>query len=537
MWGGLQGKWRGPRYRRKMPPVPENYELRWAAALAVLAVVLTSLPFLIAPSLAQPGSTFTGFLINPIDGHSYLAKMRQGAELSLEFRLPYAPEPGAGVVIFVYQLLLGGIGGLVGLPHILTYQVARVFGTLAMAATSYMFFARVLPIGRAKWAAFVLAIFGSGVGWIALPFGLLPVDLWVPEAIPFLSAYANAHFALATAALIASVSLIVFPDILPRARFPLAFLSGLLLALLQPFAAVVIGIVIATWLVIERFHNAQHAKMSSWMQGLTAVVLGALPMLAYSWGAIRQHPVLAEWNQQNSTPTPPLIEVLLGYGLVMALAIVGVVLGKARSRPSGRLMITWAILGFVMLYLPISLQRRLMLGLFIPMAALAGLGIQAIAPTRRRFALILVAVIVLSVPSHLVVLGSGLTAVSRGEAGMVLARSDQELLEWIEINIPDGSLILAGIDTGNRLPAYSDIRVLYGHPFETPRSDNQEALVRDLWGWSGDPLLGLQALRDSGVEYAFYGEEEKNLGTPSWLPLVELAHREGGSELYKVPES
>lgn len=520
-----------------MPPVPQNYELRWAALLAVLAVVLTSLPFIIAPSLTQPGSTFAGFLINPIDGHSYLAKMRQGAELSLEFRLPYAPEPGAGVVLFVYQLILGGIGGLVGLPHILTYHAARVFGTLAMVATSYLFFARVLPIGRAKWAAFVLAIFGSGVGWIALPFGLLPIDLWVPEAIPFLSAYANAHFALATAALIASVSLIAFPEILPRARLPLAFLSGLLLAVLQPFAVVVIGIVIAAWLVIERLQNAQPAKMNSWLQGLAAVVLGALPMLAYSWGAIRQHPVLAEWNQQNSTPTPPLVEVLLGYGLVMVLAIVGAVLGKARSHPSGRLLITWAILGFVMLYLPISLQRRLMLGLFIPLVALAGLGIQAIAPTRRRFALILVAVIVLSIPSHLVVLGSGLTAVSRGEAGLVLANSDQELLEWIELNIPEGSLILAGLDTGNRLPAYSNTRVLYGHPFETPRADDQEDLIRKLWGWSVDPLLGLQALRDAGVKYAFYGEEEKNLGAPSWLPLVEFAHREGGSELYKVPES
>ena len=289
--------------------------------------------------------------------------------------------------------------------------------------------------------------------------------------------------------------------------------------------------------MIERLQNDQPAKMNSWVQGLAAVALGALPMLAYSWGAIRQHPVLAEWNQQNLTPSPPLIEVMLGYGLVMVLAIVGVVLGKARSRPSSRLLITWAILGFVMLYLPISLQRRLMLGLFVPMAALAGLGIQAIAPTRRRFALILVAVIVLSIPSHLVVLGSGMTAVSRGEAGLVLANSDQELLEWIELNISEGSLILAGLDTGNRLPAYSNTRVLYGHPFETPHSNDQEALVRKLWGWSGDPMLGLQALRDSGVEYAFYGDEEKNLGSPSWLPLVEFAHREGGSELYKVPES
>jgi hypothetical protein len=517
--------------------VLENYELRRAAALAALAVALTTIPFLIAPAFAQTGSTFSGFLINPVDGHSYLAKMRQGVDFALEFRLPYAPEPGTGAALFVYQLILGGLGGALRLPHIVTYHAARVLGTLALVASSYVFYRRVLPIGRAKWAAFVLALFGSGVGWIGLPLGLLPVDLWVPEAIPFLSAYANAHFPLATAALIAAVSLTIFPEILPNARLPLAFLSGLLLAVLQPFAVLAIGIVIAAWLVIERLQGVEAEQMWSLLQGMMALVLGALPMLAYTWGAVREHPVLSAWNQQNLTPTPPFIEVLLGYGLVLALAVVGIVLGKAHSRPSGRLLITWAILGFIMLYLPISLQRRLMLGHFIPLAALAGLGIEAIAPSRRRFALILAVTLALSIPSHLIVIGSGLFAVSRGEAGLVIPESDRDLLEWIEINLPGDSLILAGLDTGNRLPAYSSARVLFGHPFETPSSDDQEALVRKLWGWNGDPLLGLQALREANVEYAFYGEEEKMLGDPSWLPLVELAHREGGSQLYKVPES
>jgi hypothetical protein len=131
--------------------VLENYELRWAAALAALAVVLTTLPFLIAPALAQTGSSFGGFLINPIDGYSYLAKMRQGADLALEFRLPYAPEPGSGVVLFVYQLILGGLGGALRLPHIVTYHAARVLGTIAMVASSYIFFARVLPLLGRGW--------------------------------------------------------------------------------------------------------------------------------------------------------------------------------------------------------------------------------------------------------------------------------------------------------------------------------------------------------------------------------------------------
>ena len=537
MLGGLKGKWRGLRYRRKISLVLENRELRWAAGLSLLAVVITTLPFLVAPALLEPGSTFSGFLINPIDGNSYLAKMRQGADLVLEFRLPYAPDPGPGVLLFVYQMILGGVSSLTGLPHILTYHAARIFGTLAMFGSSYLLFERALPIARSKWAAFLLTLFGTGVGWIALPTGLLPIDLWVPEAIPLLSAYANAHFPLATAALITSVALILFPEIIPDARLALLFLGGLLLAVVQPFTVAAVGIVFGVWLLVERLQDKQAARLKSWAAGLTAFVSGALPMLVYTLGVVRQHPILFAWNEQNLTPTPGILEVLLGYGLVLVFAVVGMLIGTARDRPAGRLLIIWAILGFIMLYLPVPLQRRLTLGLFIPLAALAGVGLEAMAPTRRRFALLLTATLVFSLPSHLVVIGSGLVAVSRSEAGVVMSRSDRALLEWIELNIPKDSMILAGFDTGNRLPAYGDIRVLYGHPFETPYSDEQRALVRKLWSWNGDAANGLQALQAAGVDYAFFGEQEQEFGISSWLPLAELAHREGDSELYKVPES
>jgi len=89
-------------------------------------------------------------------------------------------------------------------------------------------------------------------------------------------------------------------------------------------------------------------------------------MLVYTWGVIRRHPVLSAWNEQNLTPSPSLVEVLLGYGLVLILAVVGAVLGSARGRPAGRLLITWAILGFTMLYMPIPRQVAFTLRPFEP---------------------------------------------------------------------------------------------------------------------------------------------------------------------------
>lgn len=73
-------------------------------------MLAVSLPY--AWALAAGGDThvFGGFLLNPIDGNSYLAKMMQGWSGAVTFTLPYTAEPGEGVILFVFYLFLGHPG-------------------------------------------------------------------------------------------------------------------------------------------------------------------------------------------------------------------------------------------------------------------------------------------------------------------------------------------------------------------------------------------------------------------------------------------
>ena len=57
---------------------------------------------------------FGGFLLNPLDGNSYLAKMQQGASGSWRFTLPFTPEPGEGAYLFLFYLALGHLCRLTG---------------------------------------------------------------------------------------------------------------------------------------------------------------------------------------------------------------------------------------------------------------------------------------------------------------------------------------------------------------------------------------------------------------------------------------
>lgn len=532
-----EGKWRVVSTRRTIPPV---FGPRSAAGLGAAALLLINLPYLAAPKLTGPESSFSGFLLNPTDGYSYLAKMRQGASGPLEFRLPYATEPGDGALLFVYYLTLGRVASWAGLSLLAVYHSARVVGAAGMFAASYLFFRRILASDKAQSAAFILALFGTGIGWLAVPFGLTAMDLQVPEAIPLITAYVNAHFPAAAALLLFSVTAIV-------SNFPawLIFLGSLGLSLIQPFGSLTVAAVLGAWGLVEAAHRRRqsdrlttdlgHETWRSQWKGMAAFLLGAVPVLLYDLGAIRTLPVLGEWAAQNSTPTPSLPATLLGFGLLVPLAAIGLSANGLRERAEHRLLVSWVLVNGLLLYAPLLLQRRLSLGLFFPLAALAGLGLERLASTRRRFIFLIVAALALSLPSHGLVIGSGLSAVARGDPALVLDRDEEEMVQWIGTYLSDSELILAGPRTGNRLPAFSSARVIYGHPFETPDAAERLGEVNRLFRWDQEPAKGLELLQELGVQYVLYSSEEMAIGTPSWIPELELVHEVGIGRLYEVP--
>lgn len=512
-------------------------------SLAVAAVTL--LPYLLAQRMVGSGEVFSGFLINPLDGFSYLAKMRQGADGSWLFHLPYAADPGNGAFVYVYLLFLGHLARAIGAPLITVYHGARLVAAAAMFVAAFAFFGRVSPEGRIRWSAFLLVLFGAGLGWALLPLGILSAELWMPEVTPFLSAYANAHFPLAAAALLGGVLAIIGPKSgEPRLLFqvPLAIGCGTLLAILQPFAVIGQAIILAVWFTWETLRERRSgALLELWRRHRArllpylAWVGAAVPWLAYDYWLARTQPVIAAWAAQNQTPSPPPWEFAAGYGVVLLLALVGLLPAWREVTSTGRLLLVWVVVNAVLLYAPVGLQRRMALGLFFPLAALAGRGLEEIAAHRVRFKPALAFALILAVPSNLVVMGAGLTAVRSGDPSLVMPASEVRAYGWVAGNLPGGALVLAAPVTGNRLPAYADVRVLYGHPFETPDAEAQRALVESLFTTDGPPDEGLARLSSLNVDYVYYGVEEQRLGSPPWLSRLTMVHAENGIRIYQVP--
>jgi hypothetical protein len=192
------------------------------------------------------------------------------------------------------------------------------------------------------------------------------------------------------------------------------------------------------------------------------------------------------------------------------------------------------ISGLISLYLPIGLQRRLSLGLFYPMVVLAMLAWDRWLRRRKWGAILVVSLLALSVPSNLLVIGAGLASVSSGEPLVTYPAIEESAYSWIAENITTEALVLCSPEVGNRLPAYASVRVLYGHPFETPQAETQRALVEDLLSYSGAPEAGMAQLQELGVQYVFYGPLEQELGEPSWLNLLQTLYQQENLTIYEV---
>ena len=116
--------------------------------IALLVLLLISLPYLTAWAAAGPEHTFGGILANPLDGNTYLAKMYEGWRGDWRFTLPYTANPGQGAYIFSFYLFSGHLAKILGLPLILTFHLARLLAAALLLFILWQFLQNLLPESR-----------------------------------------------------------------------------------------------------------------------------------------------------------------------------------------------------------------------------------------------------------------------------------------------------------------------------------------------------------------------------------------------------
>jgi hypothetical protein len=487
---------------------------RFTLAVTAVFLLLITLPYLLAIPPAGDAHVFGGILINVFDGNSYLAKAYQGWQGDWRFRLPYTAEPGEGLYIHLVYILIGHIARWTGLAIPFLHNAARVICGLVMLAALRRFLAAHLPEPRHQRAAFALAALGLGMGWAGFLFGAVTADFWVAEAYPLLAAFTNPHFPLG----LALILWLATPR--PWSGREAARLAGgaFLLGLVSPFGVATAALPWTGAALFDQPARAGHIRRAA------VIILGGAPVLLYDYLTILNDPVLAGWNAQNLTVSPPWWDLLLSLSPALPLALAGM-------RRAPRPLAAWAALGLALIFIPFGLQRRFMLGLHLPLAALAALGLDRL---RRWRAPLRGLLILLVMPTPLLILALAWFGVTTRSPQLYLSRGEAEAFAWLAAHAPPESLIIAAPETGMFLPAYTGLRVIYGHPFETVNAEAEKAALENLFA-TGDAAAWQAFAAARGAEYIFSGPRERALRAELPLAGLALEFDSGGVQIYRVP--
>jgi hypothetical protein len=266
------------------------------------------------------------------------------------------------------------------------------------------------------------------------------------------------------------------------------------------------------------------------------MVVLSVPWVAYDLWVSSANPAMAAWSAQNVTPSPPLADVMLGFGLLVPLAVLGAHMVLRQRDPAPLGLVLWGGVTLVMLYAPIALQRRLITGLGLPLALLAGLALSRTpGQWAKRLTMLTLTLGILGSAFLLFVFTAGALGQRASDPPGVLYLSQDEVagMEWLSANAP-GEVVLASPRSGLLLPGRAGVRVFYGHPFETIDALAKAAQAEDFFRGQMGAAQWQDLAAQYAIRYVFVGPAERRMGAGAMPNGLEPVFHQGEVTIYRL---
>lgn len=510
-----------------------------------MVMVVTTFPYLIAFQRAMSQDQgvpwrFSGFVFGVEDGNSYIAKMRRGMEGEWLFHSPYSGMEQGGLIAFLPYYLLGKLAGgsasheqLVVLFHWFRFGA----GILNIIAT-YLFISEYLRGGLWRQVALVMITSGGGLGWVVLLFPnsqVLPLEFYSPEAFGFLSLYGLPHLSLARAFMLLSLREVLrfwSPDEFQSAKghgWRLGF-YWLGAGLSQPIHAVIIGVIVALYygfVWIRQFlRKSRVTGEQSFWRMVTSIGLASLPALVlvvYTGIRFITDPYLRIWASQNRLPAAPISLYLLSYGWLIPFVFGGIKKVLKDGDERGFVLILWLLVASTLIFTPISIQRRLIEGIWVGLILLSVIFLEPYAENLSKgmhLRGVSSLLVICALPSSILLIWGGIQSARFPQPPIFIPEWEAVGYEALnQLEQAKDTLVLASYDSSNALPAYAFVRVLVGHGPESPFVDRMTEKVETFYHGQTSDSFRLDFIRENQIEFIVWGENERKLG--DWQPLLE----------------
>jgi hypothetical protein len=311
---------------------------------------------------------------------------------------------------------------------------------------------------------------------------------------------------------------------------------------MQPLTVLIGWAILGAFLIVMAvvfYWRKRHGALVDWgifkQNILRLVGLGLIssPIVIYTAIKFLTDAFLIQWARQNIILSPPAIDYLLAYCLMIPFVVIG--LKKLiKDRPIRvYLLIGWLILFPILAYFPYNLQRRLPEGIWVAVAVLAVACFSGeVTPFFKKLPIVLY----LSFLSPVIILLGGTLGWMNPSTPIFRPAAEIQAFNALSDKITPGQVVLAAYDTSNALPAWVPGRTLIGHGPESIHLAEIRPEVESFFQSTTSDQTRLDLIRQFQIDFVFYGPEEQDLGTwsPDSFDRLSPVYQEGNWKIYRV---
>lgn len=513
-------------------------DLTWFILIAIAILTFSSIPFFIGKATETPEFRFKGTYFDTEDYAVHLSMMQAGRLGDWAYKLRFTDEEHSSAYIRLFYIVLGHVSSWIGLNVENTYHLARwIFGFIALYFI-YKVCQRILPAQNQARTAFLLAVFGSGVGWIMLFLGvplepISPIDFWLIDAYVFFSISLFPSFSFSLALIALALNLLF--DYLNTGKKSLILWVSFFAVLSQttnPISFAVVDLTFAGTIFFMWWEK--HKIEMAHIHALVWLAIAQLPLLIYNFLILSHAPVWNQFTTQNQTLSPPFVFYLLGFAPFLLLVPYAVYLAIRESNINFLALSLWVFASISLAYLPVAIQRRFLLGITLPLAILATYGlrhlIQKIPFLLSRENLIYFTYILFSsISSIYLILGLSLFLKTLPPERFYPRELD-DAMTWLNENAPPNEFVLADIATSQLIAQKTGLKVYIGHEMETINFKDKKAEMLAFYQ-GNQPIYWLT---NTQVRWVIYGPYERKNSPFFVVPLtLKLMYNKKGVKIYK----
>ncbi len=465
-----------------MKTLVDKGELRFVTLISLLVCLITLLPIVYAYITTPNGFHFMGLVKSVGDSNTYFDYLNQASQGHFFFRNSYTSENSNPFLIRPLFWLMGVFTTF--LPSIAVWHAARVLVTFAFLFFSYYFVSLFTRNVLQRRLAFLIIAIGSGAGFFVKLFNQVigthygSVDLRITEAIPFLTFNSAPHFTFSLLLIIGIMGFFYLGITQIRWKYMVySGLLGFLLGFEHIYDMIPIYVVTGSYIAVLCFKegkiNAKYAKK------LAVFYIISMPSFIYYFLVFTLDPIYKSWTAQNLLLSPKLSNYMFGFGFILFFAMIYIFLKLANkdlfSSKGDLFLIVWLVMNFLLLYLPVPIQRRFVEGLFIPIATLASFGFYKffiylglrVKHLPILIALFLILILPTNANNYWAYFNLENNFQDTNSVSFYLPDSEYKALIWLRDNTNHDSIVLASPRLSSYIPRISLNKVYVGHWAQT----------------------------------------------------------------------